>query len=145
MVHWTFVFARPPFWGRTGCQKVGLNDGKMKLKQWYNFLLEENSGCNEEVPVLNIFTFLMEFYLENIHDLIMEIGPWLNATESRGNAPPATRTQAANSPVKRIPWQTWYIFPLPAKTSRVGSRLLERVKCHMPSWHYSPANVAKKF
>ena len=58
----------------------------MKLKQWYNFLLEENSGCNEEVPVLNIFTFLMEFYLENIHDLIMEIGPWLNATESRGNA-----------------------------------------------------------
>ena len=82
------------------------HDGKMKLKQWYNFLLGENSGCSEEVPVLNIFTFLMEFYLENINDLIMEIGPWLNATESRGNAQSATHTQAANSTVKIIPWQT---------------------------------------
>ena len=106
MVHSTFVFARPPFWGRTGCQKVGLNDGKMKLKQWYNFLFEKNSGCSEEVLISNNFKFLMESYLENIHDLLMEIGPWLNATESRGNAQSATHTQAANSAVNRIPWQT---------------------------------------
>lgn len=83
------------------CQTTLLRPYRMpkgRIKWWKDEI--------KAVVQLSVWEKLRLQWGENIHDLLMEIGPWLNATESRGNAQSATHTQAANSAVNRIPWQT---------------------------------------